>query len=645
MIFDRDGRHRSAEVSFRLTKAETEMDRTEKKTQNGTMERIMTAGAVVVIVLLFGLFFRNIMVPFIRLELSHDLAGAEELLRDRGELGFFTVTLVEALQMVVVFIPAEFIQISSGLSYPFPVALLLCDLGVCLGASIIFLLVRVFRYHSTYYEKRRRRLDRLSAATHERNTILFMYLLFFMPIIPFGAICYYGSSTKLPYGKYMRTVATGVIPSIVVSNLMGEAGMAFLVRDLPLWLLVVIIVVLAALLFLVIYVFLDRFCFRESDGTPDSPMYAIIFYLVRLWHGRRPRPIIEDGLLREAEPPYILLANHESFFDFYYIYQMEHSHEPTFLVNEFYCTRPVLKTMAKKAGILSKKLFTADMSSSVRLLRTIRRGTSVVLFPEGRLSPDGRSNPIVEDGGAFYKKLDADLVLVKICGAYFNDPKWRRHRYREPVRVTVERVIKKDELRAMTAEELNVCIAETLHTDASENDTAVYPQKDKAVGLENLLYRCADCGGLYTTASRGNDIYCTACGSVHTFDEHYRFADELRTIPAWYDRIRAMEEAELDTLCLRTPVRTKIFGANGGPIRWEDGECELTPEGFVYRSASQSFMVPMERLPALAFSCNEEFELYHGDELHYFFPTENRRQTARWALAVDLFTARRKAEG
>ena len=620
------------------------MNGTEAKPQGGRFEKVMVLLAVMAILSFFILFFRNIMIPFIRLELRNDLAGAEELLRSRGALGFFAVTLVEALQMVVVFIPAEFIQISSGLSYPFLIAMLLCDLGVCLGASIIFVLVRVFRYHSTMFEKRRRRIDRLSTAVHERNTIVFMYLLFFMPIIPFGAICYYGSSTKLSYGKYIRTVATGVIPSIVVSNLMGAAGMAFLVRDLPLWQLIVIIVFLAAVLFFVIYLFMDRFCFRESDGTPDSPMYAVIFFLVRLWHGRRPRPVIDDRLLKEAETPYIILANHESFFDFYYIYQMEHPHNPTFLVNEFYCTRPILKVMAKKAGILSKKLFTVDMSSSVCLMRTVRRGTSVVLFPEGRLSPDGRSNPIVEEGGEFYKRLGADLVLVKIRGAYFDDPKWRRHRFREPVQVSVEQVIKKDALRSMPAEELNRRVAEVLYNDASDHDIAVYPQKNKAVGLENLLYRCADCGGLYTTASRGNEIFCTACGSVHSLDEHYRFTGEPRTISAWYDRIRTMEEAELDTLCLRTAVRTKIFGANGGPIHWEDGECELTPEAFAYRSASHSFTVPMEHLPAMAFSCNEEFELYHRDELHYFYPTENRRQAARWALAVDLLAARRNAE-
>ena len=97
-----------------------------------------------------------------------------------------------------------------------------------------------------------------------------------------------------------------------------------------------------------------------------------------------------------------------------------------------------------------------------------------------------------------------------------------------------------------------------------------------------------------------------------------------------------MERRTLKDFRLSCPVRTKIHGANGGPVRRETGDCSLTPSGFSYRSASVAFEVPIERLPALAFSCGKEFELYHRDELYYFYPTEEKKQVARWALLVDL---------
>ena len=605
------------------------------------MERIVTFAALAAIVLLFAFFLKDSLLPFLRLEMQNDLEGAHEFLRSRGFLGYAAVVLVEALQMVVVLIPAEFIQISSGLNYPFYLALLLCDLGVCLGATLIFLLVRIVHYHSSAYEKRRSRIDRISAGVRNRGIVLILYLLFFMPLIPFGAICYYGSSTRLRYGRYILTVATGVVPSIVVSNLMGAAGMAFLRNAVPLWLLLLIIVLLAALLFALILFFLHRFSFRHSDGTPDSPVYLLIFLLVRLWHGSTRHLVLEEERLEEAEAPYILLANHESFFDFFYLHQLAHPRNPNFLVNEYYTTRPVLKFLGKRIGILSKKLFTPDMASAMGLVRTLRKGYPVVIFPEGRLSPDGSSNPILERGGALYKRLGADLVLVRISGAYYAKPKWRKRIYHSPVRVTVERVLKKEELREMAPEELDRLISDTLYSDAGTLETGHYRQRDKAKGLENILYRCPACGEAYSTRSRGNVLRCSACSGVFPLDEHYRFPG-LGSISDAYRRIRALEEAALPGLRLQARVRTRIHGAGGGRIREETGECCLTEEDFSYRSEKTAFSIPLEKLPALPFSCGEEFECYYRDELYYFYPLEERQQVARWALLVDLLTERRE---
>ena len=196
----------------------------------------------------------------------------------------------------------------------------------------------------------------------------------------------------------------------------------------------------------------------------------------------------------------------------------------------------------------------------------------------------------------------------------------------------------------MTDSQVDEFIRTELYTDAAKHTSHRYLQKDKAVGLDGLLYRCADCGALYRTEGVGNELLCHACGSRHRLDEYYHFTDAPGTIGGYYDLIRHMEERELDTLSLHAKVRTKIFGKSGGPVRWESGECTLDTEAFRYRSETQEFSIPLEKLPALAFSCREEFELYHESELHYFYPREEPRQVARWALAVDLMAEKRRAK-
>ena len=603
-------------------------------------EKLIVALIVLAIVAMFAFFLKDIMIPFIRMQMNHDVDGVTKLLKERGILGILSVGLIEALQMVVVFIPAEFIQISSGLSYPFPIALLICDLGVGLGATIIFVLVRLFHVHSTAYERTKKKIDMVSANARDRNTVFLLYLLFFMPLIPFGAICYFGSGANLRFRRYLFTVMTGVIPSIVVSNLMGAAGTAFLMNHLPFWLLIVIIVALAALLFLLIAFFIKKFVFKGTEETPDSPVYALTLALARIWQGKPRHLTIDDELLKEVEAPYILLTNHESFADFNYISRLSHPKNPSYLVNELYCTRPILKHLAKGGGFISKRLFTPDMHSAMGILRMIRRGYPVVIFPEGRLSPDGRSNPIVE-GASFYRKLKVDLVLVRITGAYFSKPKWRKRKYQSNINLKVVRIIRKDELASMTDSEVEKAIAETLYTDANRTLIDTYPQPDKAVGLEGLLYRCADCGALYTTKGHGNTLVCSACGARHALNEKYLF-DNGKSIADYYDTIKALETPELDTFEFRAKVKTKIYGEYGGPIRWEDGECHLNSREFGYRSEKGEFTIPTGELPALAFSCNEEFELYHNNELHYFYPEQDRLQVARWALLVDMLAERRQ---
>ena len=414
----------------------------------------------------------------------------------------------------------------------------------------------------------------------------------------------------------------------------------FLLKDvLPLWLLALSALAPAALLLALIIDCVRRF--RGREGTPDSLTYAFIFFLVRLWLGRRQRIEIDDAALRELEAPYILLANHESFEDFYYVSRMAHPRNPSFLVNEYYCTRPILKGMSKRGGILSKKLFTPDMAAPLGILRMIRKGYPVVIFPEGRLSPDGRSNPIVESGAALYRRMKTTLVLVRIDGAYYAHPKWRKKTFRSDIRLSVRRVLKPEELACLTDAQLDEIIRAELYNDAALRESGRYPRGGRAVGLEGLLYRCADCGALYRTQGLGDALCCRACGSLHRLDERYHFTDAPFTIPAYYDAIRRMEARELDGLDLRAGVRTKIFCANGGPIRWEKGECTLDTSSFHYRSETEDFAIPVEKLPALAFSCGEEFELYHENELHYFYPLEDPQQAARWALAVDLMAERR----
>ena len=464
---------------------------------------------------------------------------------------------------------------------------------------------------------------------------MLMYLLFITPIVPFGAICYYGSSTDISYKRYMLTVSTGVIPSIITSNLIGTSAKAFIRNSIPMWLLILIIVLLMILLLAAIWLLLDKVMFKGKNNTPDSAIYFLFFRLVNLLRRRKQRLHIDSEKLDGIKPPYILLCNHASFYDFYYVKALLGDVNPSFVVNSHIGSSPLIKKLRKKAGLIPKKLFYPD-TAALQIMQMLNKGYPVVLFPEGRLSVDGRCYPIVESAARIYKKYKITLVLANISGAYFANPKWRKKFLKSDITVSVKRVISGEEMKDLSVAQLEQAIVEAISCDASEQPTNRYKAKNKAKGLENILYRCADCGELYTTAADGSDLVCTACGARHHLDESYLFADSAKSIPAYYDRIKELERAELDSFELRTQVDTKIFSEDKRRPRKEHGECTLTNEVFSYTSDKVSFTIPISKLPALAFSCGEEFELYYQKELYYFYPVKERRQTARWALITDL---------
>ncbi len=612
-----------------------------------TTQRIIILASLVAAVGLFVLFLSDILIPFIRMELANDVEGAKDLLSSRGVLGFLSVVLVEALQMVVVFIPAEFIQISSGLSYPFYIALLLCDLGVCLGATIIYVLVTAFRFSSNAFERNEKKIEKLAARVKkDRGTQLLLYLLFIMPLIPFGAICYYGSYRKMKYSRYIFTVATGVIPSIVTSNLMGLAVRYFIANDLPFWLLILIIVLLAAVLLTVLLVFLNKIVLRENAGTPDSFYMTAFFGVLHRFCRHRQRLHVDDGKIRDLPSPYIVLCNHESFFDMYYTHRLL-SCAPasaSYVVNKHYLSHPLIRKIAAKSGAVPKKLFYPDVAVPLQIMRMLKKGYPVVIFPEARLSVDGRSYPIVDQSAAFYRRLKTDIVIAKIRGAYFAKPKWRGRFFRSDIYISADRVITRDEIAAMTDDALNRLIDASIAYDESKDPVGTYRQKNKAKGLEALLYRCADCGALYTTRGVGNELVCSACGKTHRLNEQYLFEDEPFSIGGYYERIKELEKKELPELCLEADVDTEIFRDTGKYRTREKGHCTLSPEGFSYRSDSVTFTIGFDALPALPFSVGKEFETYYNGDQYYFYPRENRRQVVRWALIVDIVKEMRDEE-
>ncbi|MBO7377586.1 MAG: 1-acyl-sn-glycerol-3-phosphate acyltransferase [Clostridia bacterium] len=602
-----------------------------------TAEKIFILSVTVLVLALLIFFLKDIFFPFIKLEFRRDFEGAKELLAKKGALGFITVSLVEALQMVVIFIPAEFIQLSSGMSYPWYIAAILCDLGVILGASIIFLLVHVFKFDGDIF-KRGKKIAKYERGDGERNIMILMYFLFFMPVIPFGAICYYASHKKLRYRKYILTCATGVIPSILTSNLMGTAFKQFIAHSLPVPLLILIIAAAAAILFALIFLILNKFYFKQSVGTPNYYISSVLTAVTKIVLLGRNKVKVTGEDVKAIREPYLVIANHASFFDYHFISQIDPERKFRYVVNRHIFNMKVVGTGAKKCGYIPKKIFDADVETIKKCLKTHENGYSVAIFPEGRLSNCGVLNYINPATAALAKKMGVPIVIARISGAYLAKPKWRAKIMRSKVTVEVSRIITAEELKAMDERSLYDLMIDGISYNDFLSPSQVYRSRRKAKGLDELLYLCPECRSLFSTAAKGNSLFCKACGKKYDIDKHYLFDDEkIRSIPDFYAAIERIEEENLDDLDLSVRVKTKIFRKDDNRYDEDTGVFRVTKSGVSYASdGAFSFEKTVDELEGIAYSAGSEFEMYNDNRLHYFYPAGEPKICTRIALIYDL---------
>ena len=614
------------------------------------IERIVILVFAAMVIFLLVFFLKDKFIPFIRAEINGDKDAAAAVLNgdtwfDKWS-GFATVSLVEGLQMVVIFIPAEFIQISSGMAYPWWLAMLLCDIGVVIGSSIIYLLVNLFKFNGDIMNKGSS-IAKMEKRSRVSNHIVLMYLLFIMPIIPFGAICYYSASKKIPYHKYVFACATGVIPSIATSYLMGFGINSFIAYGLPLWALILIIFGAGTVLFILLFFVIKKFFLKQDVNTPNSIFYSWIIRASRIVHMWKNRFRWQGKEKLDAiDGPFVLLCNHHSQIDPFAILSAEKERRYSFVMNRYYLGVPVFGKMLKKAGFIPKKMFFNDLPCVAKITKAVKDDYPIVIYPEARLSIDGGPSYFDDSTAKLVTFLKVPVALMQIRGAYTNHPKWRKKAYRGKVILDVKEVISPEEIEKLGVEGLHERFQSVLCFNEFDNPVNIYnKKKDMAVGLEKALYMCPHCGELFTNVSEGNEIKCSHCGKTYHIGPDYKFIEdeEIKTITDYYGKIKETELKNIDNVNLDIEVDVTIFDKNVRSKRSEKGVIHFDKDVISFKSTQSDLAFSYEnaKLEGIAYSVNEEFELYYQDELYYFYPTNmDRAVCTRIALLHELLKAR-----
>lgn len=216
------------------------------------------------------------------------------------------------------------------------------------------------------------------------------------------------------------------------------------------------------------------------------------------------------------EGPYLLLPNHTSFFDPLWV-----AHplwRPVRFMASEHLFRLRWAPLVRAIGAFPKKKFVSDRRAVVSLMRFLRGGAVVVVFPEGSRNWDGRTLPILPGLGHLVMAAKVPVVYARVTTGHYVQPRWARYPRYVPVHVEYDgpHIYEGCELAEIEADaQRRITVDPSIPVPRGSFGWRM------AHGLPAYLWACPHCfaiAGLTVHPQNDDAVRCESCGASWAVD-------------------------------------------------------------------------------------------------------------------------------
>ncbi len=384
-----------------------------------------------------------------------------------------------------------------------------------------------------------------------------------------------------------------------------------------------------------------RHCYHSTGHKQNKFIYGVI----RSLSGILGRIMFKKKILRNElkgkKGPLVVIANHQAALD--YVNLISATREPMHFVisSSFYQLLPC-KWLVSRLGLIPKQQFQTSLHDITAMRHTVESGEILVIYPAGLMCEDGVSTPIPDATYKFLKWLKADIYVARTEGTYFCTPKWatKRKRRRGQIFMDIYKLYDKDVIAELSEDEIRHGVGEALLFDAyrdQERHPVRYAGCSDVRGLENVLYRCPNCGTEFTVKLRGTDtLVCSECGFAERSDEYgflhkvSEVGEEIRYVSDWNKYILKCERELIENgnalplsceAVIHIPNKRKNRFTLGGTatVTLTDTHFHVVGELSGEKIDMNIQIAPFASLP---FSPGKYFEIQHGEDILRCYPTD-----------------------
>ena len=290
--------------------------------------------------------------------------------------------------------------------------------------------------------------------------------------------------------------------------------------------------------------------------TPPNFTYNMLGWVWQTFVAKKYNVHYTDHVgMAKVEGSYIFISNHASRLDYIFTGVPVLPKRMNYVAgyNEFH--RSHLSLVFNLLHVIPKKNFVPDIYTIKEILRVLKAGGRICIFPEGMSSISGANQPVAIGTGKLIKRAKVPVYYSVIRGGYLTSPKYNLRDRCGKVEVEIKQLFTVEELDALTPEEIEVIINKAIYHDDYAWNKAAQNHYDigenGAENLEDLLFWCPKCGKQHEMTTEGNKIYCKACGNGATLTDTYELVpfDDSCVIPetqtVWFNMERELIKAEV----------------------------------------------------------------------------------------------------
>ena len=307
-------------------------------------------------------------------------------------------------------------------------------------------------------------------------------------------------------------------------------------------------------------------------------------------------------------------------------------------------------------GAISKYLYQPDLMCVKNMLRVLKWGGAIGLFPEGIQSTSGSTHPINPATAQFIKSCRANVVVCTTKGAYLATNRYSADRKKGYIGVHYTHLFTPETLKELTEQEIYIQLLDAIrYNDFAFNKEARHKYVGKlpnATGLDKILYKCPDCQKEYTLHVIGDTVACKHCGFAAQVNEYYDLIqvsgkNPAIDIDAWYkwQRRCVADEVQSDgfemtlTGKLCTIKLDKLRKPPKDQLPLSAGRATLTNRGLAFEGALDGekvdFFFDAKSVYSLTFSKKGFLEFYHNNDYYMIIPDDLDQCLIKWTLAAE----------